>query len=102
MQAPTLVMPIITFGLLAIPTLAMGATLPLLVNYRVERTGNVGSAVGSLYFVNTLGAAAAAFTSVAVLMGTLGQQGVVWAAVACNLFVATCALLLGTMTGGAR
>jgi predicted membrane-bound spermidine synthase len=93
-QAPAVVMPVATFALLAIPTLAMGATLPLLVNYRVGRSGNVGYSVGSLYFVNTLGAAVAAYATVYVLMGKLGQQGIVWLAMGCNLLVATSAILL--------
>jgi len=93
-QAPPIVMPLTTFVLLAVPTLAMGATLPLLVNYRVRRSGNVGYSVGSLYFVNTLGAAVAAYATVYVLMGKLGQQGVVWLAMGCNLLVATCGILL--------
>lgn len=92
-HAPPLVAALVTFLLLAVPTLAMGATLPLLVTYRVRRSGNVGWSVGSLYFVNTLGAAAAAFAAVVHLMGSLGQQGVVLLAVCCNVIVALCAIL---------
>jgi spermidine synthase len=102
LRAPPAVMPATTFALLALPTLAMGATLPLLVNYRVGRSGNVGYSVGSLYFVNTLGAAAAAFAAVVFLMGALGQQGVVWAAVGCNVLVASCAILLSRAGRNAR
>src|ERR1700681_4932538 len=50
------------FGLVSlviVPTLLMGATLPLLVSHLVHRSGHVGSAVGILYYVNTLGAGAA-------------------------------------------
>ncbi|MFN3485979.1 MAG: spermidine synthase, partial [Planctomycetota bacterium] len=39
-----------------VPTLLMGATLPLLVADAVGRSGNVGRSVGGLYFINTLGA----------------------------------------------
>jgi predicted membrane-bound spermidine synthase len=45
--------------LLLVPTLLMGATLPILVMHLVERSGNVGNAVGLLYFLNTLGSAVA-------------------------------------------
>jgi spermidine synthase len=83
-----------TFLLLAIPTLGMGATLPLLVGHRVGLSGNVGWSVGSLYYANTLGSAVAAFVAVVALMGTLGQQGVIWVAVGCNLAVALGALFL--------
>ncbi len=102
LQAPSFVMPVATFALLALPTLAMGATLPLLVNYRVGRSGNVGYAVGSLYFVNTLGAAAAAYAAVFFLLGRLGQQGVVWSAVGCNVLVASAAILLSSSERKAR
>jgi predicted membrane-bound spermidine synthase len=102
LQAPPVMMPTTTFALLALPTLAMGATLPLLVNYRVGRSGNVGYSVGSLYFVNTLGAAAAAYAAVVFLMGALGQQGVVWVAVGCNVLVASCAILLATRERNTR
>ena len=95
-------MPLTTFGLLVLPTLAMGATLPLLVNYRVARSGNVGYSVGSLYFVNTLGAAVAAFGAVVFLFGALGQQGVVLLAVACNLAVASTAALVARSEGRVR
>jgi len=49
----------VTLALVIVPTLLMGATLPLLVCNLVRRSGNVGSAVGLLYYVNTLGAGAA-------------------------------------------
>ena len=45
--------------LVIVPTLLMGATLPLLVGHLARRFDNIGSAVGTLYYVNTLGAGAA-------------------------------------------
>jgi MFS family permease len=50
------------FGLLLVPTVLMGATLPMLVAFLVVTVGNVGVSIGGLYFVNTLGAALGAFT----------------------------------------
>jgi hypothetical protein len=94
---PPLLMPLTTFALLALPTIAMGATLPLLVNYRVGRSGNVGYSVGSLYYVNTVGAAFAALASVLFLMGACGQQGVIWVGVSGNVIVAVCASFLPKM-----
>lgn len=75
------------------PTMAMGATLPILVRYLVGRHESVGVAVGTLYCVNTLGSAAAAFTASLLLMRSLGQTGVLAVAVACNLVVAGIALV---------
>jgi predicted membrane-bound spermidine synthase len=100
--APNWALALVTFALLALPTLAMGATLPLLVNYRVSRSGNVGYSVGSLYFINTLGAAAGSFAAVVFLMGALGQQGVVWTAVCCNLAVAATAMVVRRLEGSGR
>jgi predicted membrane-bound spermidine synthase len=78
---------LITFGLVLVPTMLMGATLPLLVGHVARRSGNVGRAVGDLYFVNTLGAAAGAFLAAGVLMGALGLAlSVRWAA-ALNLLL---------------
>jgi len=80
------------FAVLLFPTLCMGATLPLLVAYAVARTGNVGRSVGTLYFVNTLGAAAGCVAAAVLLFGQLGQAGSVRAAAAINLFAAACVL----------
>ncbi len=79
---------VVTFAILLLPTLGMGATLPILVAYRVRSSGNVGTAVGDLYCANTLGSAVAALAAAYGLMRELGQSGVVWVAVACNLSVA--------------
>ena len=54
---------LVTFLLVLIPTVLMGATLPLLVTQLVRIDGQVGRAVGTLYFVNTLGSAVACFVA---------------------------------------
>jgi MFS family permease len=46
------------FAILAIPTTLMGATLPVLVIHLNQNDRHIGRSVGSLYFSNTLGAAA--------------------------------------------
>lgn len=48
---------IANFALLLIPTVLMGATLPILVAYVTRMWGNVGKSIGMLYQVNTFGAA---------------------------------------------
>ena len=78
----------VTFALLLVPTLLMGATLPLLAAHFVRAWSNVGRSVASLYTVNTLGSAAAAVAAAFALLGFLGQRGTVWIAVAGNLLVA--------------
>jgi spermidine synthase len=83
----------ISFALLLLPTLMMGATLPLLVTDAVRRLHNVGRSVSILYFVNTLGSAFAALATSIYLLGRLGQQATVTLAAALNLIVGSSVLL---------
>ena len=70
-----------------VPTLLMGATLPLLVAHAVHRSGNVGRSVGGLYFTNTLGAAAGSLAAGGWALGALGETGAVRLAAAANAAV---------------
>src|SRR5689334_3239924 len=79
-------------ALVIVPTLLMGATLPILVGYLARRSGNMGSAVGLLYYVNTLGAGAACIVSALLLFPFLGMSGAICVAVAMNFAVAAGAL----------
>jgi spermidine synthase len=85
-------------ALVVVPALPMGATLPLLVNHLVRRSGRVGNAVGLLYCVNFLGAAAACLACLLLLFPfvfpILGLPGAVYAAVAINAAVALAALVV--------
>lgn len=83
-----------TFTVVLVPTLLMGATLPLLVAHAVAASHNVGRSVGRLYFVNTLGSALAALAAVAFLLGTLGQQGTVLLAACINAAVGVAVLVI--------
>ena len=91
----------VTLALIIAPTLLMGATLPLLVGHLARRFSNVGSAVGLLYFVNTLGAGVACLLSALVLFPFLNMRGSVYVAVAMNVFVAVIALLGHKLRGHA-
>ena len=86
--APLPVTALVTLGLVVVPTLLMGATLPLLVGHLVRRSGNVGTAVGLLYHVNTLGAGAACLACAVALFPLLGMHGSVSVAVSLNALVA--------------
>lgn len=79
--------------LVIVPTLLMGATLPILVGHLVRRSGNVGNSIGLLYYVNTLGAGAACLVCAALLFPFLGMQGAIYVAVAINCVVAFGALV---------
>ncbi len=82
------------FALLLVPTLLMGSTLPLLSEYFVRRTGNVGESLGLLYAVNTFGSGAACFAAAHWLMRLLGESGSVRLAVCFNVSVGAAALIL--------
>jgi len=79
--------------LVIVPTLLMGATLPLLVGHIARRFGNTGSAVGTLYYVNTLGAGAACLVAALLLFPFLGMSGSIYVAAAMNVAVALAALV---------
>jgi predicted membrane-bound spermidine synthase len=77
-----------------VPTMLMGATLPLLVAQLVKLSGNVGRSVGILYFVNTLGSAAACFAVALFTMRYMGMSGSVMLAAGVNLVVGGSVLVL--------
>jgi spermidine synthase len=80
--------------LIFLPTLLMGATLPLLVAQLVRETADVGKSVSWLYAVNTFGAALGAFLAAFVVLGQFGQSGSVQFAAVLNFLAAgTIALL---------
>jgi predicted membrane-bound spermidine synthase len=81
---------LIAFAAVLVPTLFMGATLPILVAYLVRESGNVGKSVGLLYFINTLGSAAGSLAASIWILGKLGQSGSVILAAVLNLSVAFC------------
>ena len=84
----------LAFALVVLPTVLMGATLPVLAAYLVARRGHVGNGVGALYFVNTLGSAFACFLAAEFLMHALGQHGTIEVAAALNLIVGAGAVIL--------
>jgi spermidine synthase len=83
--------------LLLIPTMLMGATLPLLVTHLVRTSKDVGHSVGTLYFVNTLGSAVACYFAAILLMRSFGQSGSVSLAACINTLVGASAFLYGRL-----
>ena len=90
---PLWVTGIITFLLVLIPTTFMGSTLPILVEHLVRTSQNVGSCVGALYFVNTLGSGVACLVVVRPLMSYFGQAGTIRCAALVNILVSVGALI---------
>ena len=75
LRAGTIETGLLAFALVLLPTLLMGATLPMLVAYRVNSTGHVGHSVSWLYFVNTLGGGIGAFLAGFFLLRHFGLTG---------------------------
>ena len=90
---PLVVLAAINLLLVLIPTLLMGATLPILVSHLVKTSGQIGSAVGTLYFVNTLGAGAACLVCAAIIFPFLGMHAAVWIGAGINVVVGIGAFL---------
>ena len=82
-------------AVLLVPTLLMGATLPLLVEHFVSRSGRVGISVSRLYFANTLGSAIACYLCATYILRSFGQSGSVTLAACLNTLIGTAAYLYG-------
>jgi spermidine synthase len=78
---------LVTYALLCLPTIFMGATLPILVCYLHRYYNHIGKSVGTLYFFNTIGSAIASLVTVDVLFLFLGQQTTVFIAAMFNFLV---------------
>lgn len=82
------------FAILAVPTLCMGATLPLLARHAVRDDRDLGRRIGALYAVNALGAVAGTLLAGFVLVPRFGLGPTVACAVAANLAIFLLALPL--------
>jgi spermidine synthase len=84
---------LVAFALVALPTVLMGSTLPILVSYTVRLSRNVGTSVGALYAANTLGSAVACFCAGLFLMRWLGESKTVGLAAGLNAVVGATVLV---------
>src|SRR5580704_9274188 len=84
-----------SFLLLIVPTMLMGATLPLLVEQLVRSSRSVGHSVALLYFANTLGSAFACYLCAEYVLLNFGQSGSVTVAACLKVVVGTVAYLYG-------
>jgi hypothetical protein len=66
---------LLALAVLLVPTILMGATLPILVAALVRDDSRVGSSTGLLYGLNTLGAVVGVFVATFVLFPLLGLTG---------------------------
>lgn len=87
-----------SFAVLVIPTVLMGATLPLVVRSSLVRRADLGARVGLLYGTNTTGAIVGTLAAGLYLIPTLGIQHTFQVAAALNVTVGLAAILLGRET----
>lgn len=83
-----------SFLVLLVPTMLMGATLPLLSASSLVRGSRFGTRVGLLYAVNTAGALTGALVTGYVLIGAIGLQRAFYVGAALNVAVGVIAWLL--------
>jgi spermidine synthase len=84
----------LSFLLLVIPTLLMGATLPLLSRFFVKSFTDLGRRVGDLYATNTLGAVLGCALSGYYLIPAYGMRTTVYIAAALNLAIAVVIIIV--------
>jgi len=84
---PLPVMALANFLLLLFPTALMGATLPMLTSYLNRHYQNVGASIGTLYCINTLGAALGALATGLLLFNYLPLNSCIYLACVLNLIV---------------
>ena len=89
---------IVSLMTLALPTMLMGATLPLLAKYIVGEQQALARRIGLLYGINTLGAVIGCAAAGLLLLGTLGvlRSALVGSAIYLTIAVMAAALILGT------
>ena len=81
-------------GVLLVPTVLMGVTMPFLVRHFSDRQEQLGVSVALLYSTNTLGAAIGALLTGYLFIPAVGVLGTTLLAAALNLLVALLAIKL--------
>jgi len=90
---PSLTRFVLSFCVLLVPCTMMGATLPLLSRFCADSVDVIGSRIGMLYGLDTLGAAAGCFSAGFWMIQTLGLSATNRLAVSINLSIAVLVLL---------
>lgn len=91
--SPYLLVFLLSFVVLLIPTTLMGMTLPLLIQSFVSWVEISGRIIGLLYGINTLGAAFGSLLAGYISIGLFGFKGTIYVAVLLNALVGLCAFL---------
>ncbi len=78
---------VVTMVLLALPTICMGATLPVAAAITIRGPHDLGRRIGGLYSLNTAGAVGGAILAGFVLIPSVGLDGAAYAAAAINALI---------------
>ena len=93
---------LLAFVLVMAPTILMGATLPVLARFLVNRRNKVGINLSTLYATNTLGAVCGVLLTGFFLIGTFGVHIPVYMAVVANLVIGGLAWLVSLRVADTR
>ena len=89
----------LSFAVMIVPTLLIGATFPLVVAALDRGLGHLGRDVGTVYGANTVGTIAGSILAGFVLIRAIGMQDTVRAAAAVNLVVGLAVVLAAPEAG---
>jgi spermidine synthase len=89
----------LSFAVMILPTLLIGATFPLAVAALDRGLGRIGRDVGAIYGANTVGTIVGSIATGFVLIRAIGIQNTVIAAAAANLIVGMAVLLVAPEAG---
>jgi spermidine synthase len=90
---------VMSFAVLIVPTMLMGATVPLVIRAVLVRTGDLGARVGWLYGANTAGAIAGTLAAGLYLIPAIGIALTFRVAAAANVSVGLVAMVLAWRVG---
>ena len=89
-------------AVLVIPTFCMGGTLPVLVRLRVQRWGELGERLSTLYAINTIGAVVGTLLAGFVLLPKLGVWRTETLAALANVAIGAVAIALDRASAARR
>ncbi len=92
----------LVFLILVVPTTLMGASLPVLAKFFVDRVEGLGRKVGDLYALNTFGAVGGSAAAGFFLLPAIGVKATTALAAAVNLGIGAWALILDRWPGKSR
>lgn len=91
---------IICAVILCVPVICMGATLPVLSRFYISRLGHLGTHVGRLYGLNTIGGALGSMICGFWLIHLWGISGTLFFAVGINVLIGLSCMMVGFKARG--